>query len=128
MCPLKTGFTVHLKSVQWRSAPELMLATRNLFRYNELIKQTLIRVFFLILRSGDGNQWSQWTEWSVCSKSCDQGEQFRNRTCLSEIQCEGSSEERQNCNSQECPGKYSFTKRLQLSYICLLGKCGRVLL
>ena len=51
-----------------------------------------------------GSQWSQWTEWSICSKTCSQGQQFRNRTCLSQMQCSGSSDERQECNLLDCPG------------------------
>ncbi|RMX54060.1 hypothetical protein pdam_00013141, partial [Pocillopora damicornis] len=35
---------------------------------------------------GSGNNsilYTQWSEWSSCSKSCDRGVQFRNRTCAS---------------------------------------------
>ncbi|KAL9950408.1 hypothetical protein ACROYT_G042896 [Oculina patagonica] len=49
--------------------------------------------------------WTQWSDWSACSKSCDQGLQFRNRTCLSPSECtNGTSQEEKGCNFQECPG------------------------
>ena len=55
-------------------------------------------------RNENGSQWSQWTEWSICSKTCGQGQQLRNRTCLSQMQCSGSSDEWQDCSLPDCSG------------------------
>ena len=59
---------------------------------------------------GSGNNsilYTQWSEWSSCSKSCDRGVQFRNRTCASPCSYGDSShQENRSCNSQDCPGKY----------------------
>ncbi|XP_022783114.1 uncharacterized protein LOC111323926 isoform X1 [Stylophora pistillata] len=49
-------------------------------------------------------RWTQWSEWSICSKSCDQGVQFRNRTCVSPCNCsESSYQQNRSCISQGCP-------------------------
>jgi len=56
----------------------------------------------------NGSVWTSWSGWSTCSKSCDEGRQFRNRTCLSPSQCTDSERhEEQACNSHKCTGKYN---------------------
>jgi len=54
--------------------------------------------------------YSEWTRWTECSKSCNKGVQFRERTCTSPApsgggrDCTelGSSEESRFCNAQKC--------------------------
>ncbi|XP_031561318.1 hemicentin-1-like [Actinia tenebrosa] len=53
--------------------------------------------------------WSAYSSWSSCSKSCGGGTQERTRTCTNPPpahggkNCEGSSKETQQCESQACP-------------------------
>ncbi|KAJ7323753.1 hypothetical protein OS493_030877 [Desmophyllum pertusum] len=56
--------------------------------------------------SGDGNNstdWTEWSQWSACSKTCDQGVQLRNKTCLSPLCIDDESQESKDCNSTDCP-------------------------
>ncbi|CAH1794399.1 unnamed protein product [Owenia fusiformis] len=54
--------------------------------------------------------WSDWTSWSKCSRTCGMGARFRKRLCdnpppaYGGYECEGSQEQLEMCNKQECPG------------------------
>ncbi|XP_062509087.1 A disintegrin and metalloproteinase with thrombospondin motifs 6-like [Corticium candelabrum] len=48
--------------------------------------------------------WSAWTGYSLCSSSCGQGVQYRERHCLGDNHaCIGSSRQYQLCHTQLCP-------------------------
>ncbi|XP_063690504.1 coadhesin-like [Bolinopsis microptera] len=53
--------------------------------------------------------WSEFGDWSECSVECGGGSQTRTRTCSNPVpeyggaNCQGQSDEAQDCNSQECP-------------------------
>ena len=63
--------------------------------------------------SVDGG-WSEFGDWSDCSATCGGGTQTKTRTCNNPapahggLDCQGESGETQNCNTQECPGKFQF--------------------
>lgn len=59
-------------------------------------------------------KWTQWSTWSACSRTCGNGEQSRNRSCVNEetnstlttalfSQCKGPNRETQKCNTGPCP-------------------------
>ena len=57
-------------------------------------------------------KWSAWGKWSLCSKSCGNGLQERNRTKATKAkhggkECAGSNNERISCNNGNCPGTTS---------------------
>ena len=90
-------------------------------------------LFFLFRPTGQGSGkesvWTSWSEWSTCSKSCDEGRQLRNRTCLSPSQCfDGENQEEKSCNSHKCKGKYNFyghktsCDSLDVLWVFMLGK------
>ena len=58
-------------------------------------------------------EWSNWSEWGSCSQSCDGGTQISTRSKTVQESnggaCSGLSEKSQSCNSQSCPGEFSFT-------------------
>lgn len=60
------------------------------------------------VRSVDG-VWSDWQQWSECTKSCDGGTQYRQRTCkvpqFGGADCLGNNSESRLCNLQPCQGK-----------------------
>ncbi|KAJ1190151.1 hypothetical protein NDU88_006890 [Pleurodeles waltl] len=64
-----------------------------------------------IIRGG----WSPWGAWSSCSKDCEMGFKSRKRTCTNPepknggLPCVGSASEYQDCNSQPCPVKGSWS-------------------
>jgi len=48
----------------------------------------------------------QWGEWNACDKSCGTGERKRTRECFPNgASCEEDLEEKEDCNTQTCPGK-----------------------
>nr|XP_039270781.1 zinc metalloproteinase nas-36-like isoform X3 [Styela clava] len=47
-------------------------------------------------------EWSDWSEFGDCSKECDGGLQWRNRTCNLPDMCEGKDSEGSDCNTQAC--------------------------
>ena len=55
-------------------------------------------------------QWNAWTNWTACSRTCGNGHQNRQRTCVYDdiaphgADCQGSAAERQRCKESECPG------------------------
>ena len=62
--------------------------------------------------SVDG-EWSSWSSWSTCEVTCGGGIIIRTRTCDDPEpsnggeDCVGSAIEVDECNMQECEGKYS---------------------
>ncbi|KAL3890478.1 hypothetical protein ACJMK2_002760, partial [Sinanodonta woodiana] len=54
-------------------------------------------------------QWSLWGNWGVCSQTCDNGFQIRNRSCTNPVpqhggqHCTGDAKEYQLCNDRYCP-------------------------
>ena len=47
--------------------------------------------------------WGPWSPWSVCSRTCSEGIQTRQRVCLSTDGCDGSSMAWRACGLQTCP-------------------------
>lgn len=52
---------------------------------------------------------SDWAEWSECDKTCDKGQQFRERTVLENLAgngepCDGYLKETRSCKQQSCSG------------------------
>ncbi|XP_069128273.1 SCO-spondin-like isoform X2 [Argopecten irradians] len=51
--------------------------------------------------------WEMWTNWTICSLTCNNGTQTRNRTCNGPFHggadCEGAEDEMRLCNSFHCP-------------------------
>lgn len=70
--------------------------------------------------------WNQWSKWTLCSKTCDTGNQRRTRLCVEPLfggkYCEGSSIEIQDCNTEDCPVDGSWFPWTQWS-LCTLT-CG----
>ena len=53
--------------------------------------------------------WSDFGEWTACSEECGTGTQTRTRTEETAAEhggaeCDGDSEETQDCNTHDCPG------------------------
>ncbi|CAE7739327.1 Sspo [Symbiodinium sp. CCMP2592] len=53
-------------------------------------------------------EWSDWTAWTNCSATCGGGMQERGRGIAVEVEgygknCTGDAEEKQKCNTQDCP-------------------------
>ncbi|XP_053373080.1 mucin-like protein [Mercenaria mercenaria] len=61
-------------------------------------------------------QYGPWTEWSQCSRTCDEGEQFRTRRCDSPLPANGGAECADNhvdsrvCNLEPCAIDGGFTE------------------
>ena len=57
--------------------------------------------------------WGRWSTWGSCSKTCGGGTETRSRRKKKRQQnggnCPGSRSERNNCNTQSCPGKQDTT-------------------
>ena len=51
-----------------------------------------------------------WSDWSECSVTCEDGIEFRNRTCEGTAYggnyCSGPPEETRVCSLDYCPSKY----------------------
>ncbi|XP_053381262.1 hemicentin-1-like isoform X2 [Mercenaria mercenaria] len=51
-------------------------------------------------------QWSNWSEWSVCSRTCDHGTKYRERTCQlpkhGGILCRGDNKQIMDCFQEPC--------------------------
>ena len=45
---------------------------------------------------------SDWSAWGQCSQTCGGGVKLRNRSCLGGSDCEGSTTEVQECNTDSC--------------------------
>ncbi|XP_048584555.1 SCO-spondin isoform X2 [Nematostella vectensis] len=56
-------------------------------------------------------EWSTWSEWSSCSRSCNNGTMFRNRTCSQPLYggapCPGRNIQVSPCNPTDCPSYWS---------------------
>ncbi|XP_006825050.1 uncharacterized protein LOC102803094 [Saccoglossus kowalevskii] len=65
--------------------------------------------------SVNGN-WANWGVWSECSKSCNEGVTFRDRTCTDPspqgngTQCQGMGTEIEQCYQQPCPESFALTR------------------
>ena len=58
-------------------------------------------------------EWEAWGQWSECSVSCGQGSKIRTRECsepaVNNIElCDGNALELEDCQSIECPSKFSW--------------------
>ena len=58
--------------------------------------------------------WDEFGDWSSCDKTCGGGEQFRERTVLTEAQnggqnCSGEGREVKACNVHNCAGTKFYT-------------------
>uniref|UniRef100_A0A915HHL4 Sema domain-containing protein n=1 Tax=Romanomermis culicivorax TaxID=13658 RepID=A0A915HHL4_ROMCU len=57
--------------------------------------------------------WSQWTQWSQCTNPCNNGTQYRTRSCSSPapighgLPCEGHAKELRHCNMKSCESSWS---------------------
>ena len=68
--------------------------------------------------------WGLWKSWSACTKSCGGGTRTKNRTkSITEAYggtCLGNWTETQECNEQNCPGKFlllSLTKLVSMYFV-----------
>ncbi|XP_060586807.1 SCO-spondin-like isoform X3 [Ruditapes philippinarum] len=52
-------------------------------------------------------EWELWSSWETCNVTCGGGSQRRNRNCIAPLHggdsCTGSSEQWQECNTNNCP-------------------------
>ena len=53
-------------------------------------------------------EFGEWGNWTTCSKSCDGGDQTRQRSIATAAafggtECSGDLKETQSCNTQNCP-------------------------
>lgn len=52
--------------------------------------------------------WTAWADWSICSVTCANGTQWRNRTCVGPLyggmNCTGEEIEERICVTASCPG------------------------
>ena len=57
-------------------------------------------------------EYSDWSCWGPCNVTCSKGTMVRNRTCTGPLyggfDCQGASEEYQECNTNPCPGEFPF--------------------
>ena len=59
----------------------------------------------------DGN-WGEWEPWKPCTVSCNGGIRLRDRQCDAPAprhggkDCEGTAQEKEPCNEQQCAGMY----------------------
>ncbi|XP_006635755.3 adhesion G protein-coupled receptor B1 isoform X2 [Lepisosteus oculatus] len=55
----------------------------------------------------ENGKWQPWSQWSTCSKTCDSGNQKRQRICFGPFfggePCPGDREEVRRCNEKRCP-------------------------
>ena len=53
--------------------------------------------------------WTEWSDWATCDVTCGGGTQGRVRDMEGPLyggaECEGPSNQTQNCNVHECPSK-----------------------
>ena len=76
----------------------------------DLIERKLLLMLYIPVHGG----YSQWSNWSVCSKSCDGGNQRRSRTCTNPPNANGGKNcsrlggavDTRKCNTQKCPGRF----------------------
>ena len=56
--------------------------------------------------------WNSWSAWEICSVSCGNGTQERNRTKIPAQQggadCVGNDTENQTCSTNPCPGNVIY--------------------
>ena len=73
---------------------------------NILIRQYPISTLSMLLFIYAENQskWSEWELWTTCSASCGPGARSRRRLCSGQ-NCEGDSQEIQDCISNICQGE-----------------------
>lgn len=57
-----------------------------------------------LVRPLEGN-YTDWSKWTRCTKTCDGGFRWRERTCNGEGNCFGEIFQRQLCNTANCPGR-----------------------
>lgn len=66
---------------------------------------------------------AEWSSWSVCSATCEAGQQTRSRACTNPVPsnggatCIGDTEETQPCNDGDCPGKFNMLAWIPNTYI-----------
>ena len=70
----------------------------------------------------------QWTNWTSCSRSCNGGNQRRNRACSTGriTDCKGSSVEFQECAKEACPEWKLWQQWSECSKSCGNGSRNRV--
>ena len=84
------------------------------------IKINNFKIYYILTHLDTGT-WSSWNQFTECSKNCNGGIKTRNRVCKSDyglegqnIFCEGSFEDKEECNKQPCKSyhkhKSAFTK------------------
>lgn len=61
----------------------------------------------------DGS-WRPWTEWSMCTLTCGNGTQTRNRSCDDPLfggsNCTGDDTQLRYCNDHHCPSRLILNK------------------
>ncbi|XP_060563197.1 SCO-spondin-like [Ruditapes philippinarum] len=76
------------------------------------------------LRNCIVNTWSDWSEWSACNSTCNNGSRSRTRSCLSENDCIGESNQSEARILQPCPidGGWSHFRNVSCSVTCGRGQ------
>ena len=73
------------------------------------------------MSSVDG-EYNDWSDWGQCNVSCGGGITVRNRTCsqpqFDGLDCEGLSEEGQECSTNPCPGEIVFVLSCRHHFRC----------
>ena len=95
----------------WGPHARLTCQTSGLLKKVFIIITIIITYTIINLAHVDVLHWSGWGAWSVCTVSCDTGQERRTRKCLYKGQlndrsCDGSSQAIRTCNREPCAGKH----------------------
>ena len=80
--------------------------------------QMLDAIYFFLNIILVAGSWSKWNVWSLCTTSCGDGTQTRNRSCTDPsprnggANCTGVNDSSRNCKIKDCPGE-----KINLCYI-----------